>query len=339
MYEIESGERMRKKYYRHILLFVLLMLIGGCGEDVIPVSRDSASDNQLKIAILQSDDSEEQQEALKGFINTLNSTEQESEQLAFIIRNAKGNELEAQTIAETLIVDQVDLIYTLDALALQAVYEQSLNTEIPVVFAAVEDVDLILEDEQEAQRFSGVSHDLDYKQQLSQFLTLLPQCKVIALPYDSARRSQQKLAEEIQALGKELKLEIQLYGIATRTDLETMLETALEETDAFYLLPRSLNDNEYKLLLAAANEEKIPLLCADKEQFKEGMLATIEIDNYNAGSQAAHIAGAILFDDADPVKYGTQFADKLDLIIDDKVAKELGLNSKTNSSKRSQNGK
>lgn len=257
-----------------------------------------AADTTYKIGISQFAEHGSLDNCREGFIEGLKEAGiVEGENAEIIFENAQADTGTASTIADSLVSKQVDLICAIATPSAMSAYNSSMDAEIPVIYTAVSDpksAGLANEDGTSTENISGTADELPVKEQLEMIRTLMPDAKKVGILYTTSEANSVSTIETYKALASEYDLEIVETGISTIADVETAVKDMVTKVDCISNLTDNTVVSALQTVLAAANEQGIPVFGSEVEQVKNGCMAAMGIDYVALGKQTGAMAAKVL---------------------------------------------
>ena len=235
-------------------------------------------------------------------------------------KNANGEAVTANLIANSFVSSKVDLIYSIATSTAQAA-AQSTNT-IPVVFSAITDPESagILKN-----NVTGVSDRVDIKQQLQLLLKLDSKIKKVGVIYNSSEQNSKVQVDDLKAAAKELGIEVVEKSVIQASEIPQAADALTRESDAIYLPTDNLVASVVNLLTDKATAAKKIVFGAESAHVKGGALITQGIDYYEMGKQAGKIAIDILKNGKKPSEIKYQRMSLNDIVVNGKTMAALGI--------------
>ncbi len=280
----------------------------------------AAGDTVYKIGVLQLTQHEALDESNRGFFAALDAAgiSYTADQ-----QNAAGELSSAATIADKLVNDQNDLIFTIATPAAQAV--SGLTTEIPIVFTAVTDPESA--GLAGSENITGSSDLTPVKEQIQLLKQLLPDAKKVGMLYSSAEANSAFQIEMAHAAAEELGLEYEDFSVSSLNEIQSIVESMIGKVDVIYVPTDNMIASGMATVSMIATENNIPIIGAEVAHVKNGALATYGINYYELGYLAGEQAIKILTENIKagdiPVAYLP--AEKCEFTVNEEVAKILNI--------------
>ncbi|MGI6007660.1 MAG: ABC transporter substrate-binding protein [Ruminococcus sp.] len=241
-------------------------------------------------------------------------------------QNAAGETASCQTISQTLVNNQNDLIFAIGTPAAQAV--AGVTSDIPIVLTAVTDPaasGLVESNDAPGGNVTGTSDLTPVADQIDLLKKILPDAQKVGILYCSAESNSEIQASMAREACEKLGMETEDYTVSSSNEIQTVVESAIGKVDALY----APTDNVIAVGMATvgmvANENGIPVICGESGMVDEGGLATYGIDYYELGYMAGQMAAEILVDGKNPADMPIEYldADKCELAVNEETAEAL----------------
>jgi putative ABC transport system substrate-binding protein len=251
----------------------------------------------------------------------------EREDFVIGVRFTQGKHALLPAAAHDLVRHGVDLLFVTSALPAQAA--QRATTQIPIVFASVEDpvgLGLVQSFAQPGGNITGVTTltlELASKR-LELFRELVPGLHRVLYPYDAAHAPSVALAHVYQDAARHLGMELVERPMRTEAEVQALLAQVRERQIDGIVQPSSLSLNIPGFIMEATAERAMPTMFEKAYFVEHGGLASYGLDDYASGWQAARLVDKILKGTA-PREIPVEVSMKLRFVINLKTAKALGL--------------
>ena len=226
---------------------------------------------------------------------------------------------DAREVGQSIRAGHPDLVL---AVGLKAALTAKLEIpDLPVVFCLVLNPEL---HGLPSGNMTGILMKVSLNQQLESIKTLAPHARRIGVLFDEHHH-----AVEISAAKHQAKLlGLQLIGsaVTNRTEVPGALTALLPQIDLLWVLPDQtvITEESLPFLLESTFDAKIPLFGFSLTMVQRGALGALVIEPLDAGTQAGHLAVAIL---RDPATSGMRMVqpDRPKLVLNLNTAEYLGL--------------
>ena len=253
---------------------------------------------------------------------------EEGRQYVLEIRDAKGDLKAAEAAARNLAREKVNLIYTL-ATPVTTVAKNA-TTDIPIVFCVGSDpvaAGLVQSFVRPGGRLTGVHYlvaDLTAKR-LEILKEILPKLSRVVTFYDPGSR----VATEAAKLGREEAKRLGLKFIERNVTSVEELRKALQalkagEADAYFYTADAMVVSQAQLIIETAQTKGLATMFHDQSLVAKGALASYGQNYHEIGRLSAKYVQRVL-KGVDPRDLRIETVDNVELIINLKTAKQLGL--------------
>jgi len=253
---------------------------------------------------------------------------EEGKQFILSIQDWKGDAKMAEEAARKFEQEKVSLIYTTSTNS--TIAARRATAEIPIVFCAGTDpVGLGLADSfaKPGGRLTGVYErgtDLTAKR-LEILKEIVPKLRRVVTFYDprnSVAIESSKLAREA---ARQMKIQFVERHVVSVEELQAgMRALKAGEVDAFFQLGDPLTSNQAQLIIDMARAKRLPTMFVNQSLVIKGGLASYSVSRHEVGRVSAKYVQRILTG-VQPKDLPVEGIDKIDLVINLKTAKEIGL--------------
>ena len=255
---------------------------------------------------------------------------EQGKQFVLEIRDTKGDLKAAEEAARNLEQEKVDLIFTTRTSV--TIAAKRATTDIPIVFSAGTDpvvLGLVESFAKPGGRLTGVYEpgtDITAKR-LEILREIVPKLRRVLAFYDPrnhvASESARLAREEIARLRG---VEFVERHFASVKELQASIRAVRAgEVDAFFQLSDSMVNNQAQLIIDTARDKRLPTMFLDQNSVVQGGLASYAVSFHELGRLAAKYVQRILLARVKPKDLPVQGVDKIDLVINLKTAKQIGL--------------
>lgn len=274
----------------------------------------------------------------EGFLEGLKEAGyEEGKNLTIEYQNAQADTGNAATIADSFVNKKVDLICAIATPSAMSAYNSAMDADIPVIYTAVSDpagAGLVNEDGTNVGNITGTSDKLPVTEQMALIRELMPDAKKIGILYTTSEANSVSTIQEYKDNAEEYGFEIVDTGINTIADVEMAAKDLASKVDCISNLTDNTVVSALQTVLAAANDEKIPVFGSEVEQVKNGCVAAVGIDYVALGKQTGEMAAKVLKGEATAtetpfeiceggnVYVNTEAAGNIDFTISDDVLNE-----------------
>lgn len=295
-------------------------LLTACG------SSESGDKETINIGILQLMDHESLNASREGFLDVLEEAGYiEGENMKIDYQNAQGDQSNLQTMSERLSGDS-DLILAIATPS--AVSLANTDQETPILFTAITDpVDADLVDSLEApgSNLTGTTDAGPIEEQVNLLLSLIPEGGKIGIIYNSSEPNSVIQGDQATAVIEAAGSSVVLKTVSSTNEVLQAMESLAGEVQGIYIPTDNTLASTMATVADVAKANKIPVVTAFSENDTVSGLATYGIDYYDLGRQTGEMALEILENGADPATMPIESSNNLKLIINEEMAKEIGI--------------
>ena len=240
-------------------------------------------------------------------------------------QNAQGDQSNLKTMANKLVNDNENVIFTITTPAAQAVANSTKKT--PIILGAVTNPKgsgLVKDNKHPGGNITGVSDQAPIKQQFKLYREFMPHAKSFGIIYTSSDNS---ASTEEKLFVKEAKREhvtLKPYSIANSNDLNQVSQQALAQNDAVIIPTDNTIAGAMQTLVKNANAVKKPVFPAADTMVKQGGVATYGINQYQLGVKGGQATARVL-KGKKPSTTPIKFIRKGEPVLNEKQAKKLGI--------------
>lgn len=300
-----------------------LLLLGGC-------SNNKKADNSSEVkhvGVLQVVQHPSLDKAYAGFKKGLKKGGYvEGKNLKIDYQNAQNSQDNLKSMSEKLVNKKSDLILGIATPAAQSVANST--QDIPVVVTAVTDLKaakLVDSNAKPGRNITGTTDMVSIDKQIKLLLSIVPKAKTIGVMYNAGESNSKIQADlAIKAL-KKAGVKVVVKTANTTNDVQQVTETLAGKVQGIYVPTDNTFASAASIIGKVVKEKKIPLVAGSTDQVKTGGLASIGIDYESLGEQTGKMAAKILDGKAKPADMPVEKAEKLQLVVNKKMAKALGI--------------
>ena len=311
-----------KKYFVIFLIAALVCgMLTGCG---------GGNDKEMyKIGIVQLVSHGAGEAAADGFKQALlDSGLVEGETVTFIEQNGQNEQSNLESIAQSFISEDVDLICAVSTSTAQVM--AAATDEIPIVGTAItnyEETRLVESNEAPGYNVTGTSDQNPIEKQGELLLDLVPDAKNVGIVYNASEVNSQLQVANMTAYMQSRNVTVVESTFADINHMQQATQALVGKVDAIYLPTDNAVASSMAQVVTVAEESKLPVICGAITQVEGGGIATYGIDYYKLGYQSGEMALKILNGEAEPAAMPIEFAneDDLALVINKGEADLIGL--------------
>ena len=252
----------------------------------------------------------------------------EGENLVVKQENAQNDQSNLQSIAQSFIADEVDLIL---AIATPAAQVMAANTEeIPIVGTAItsfEGAGLVESDDAPGYNVTGTNDMNPVEEQVNLLLQLKPDAKVIGTIYTAAEVNSQIQVDLLDKVAAAKGLTVEKRTIQNVNDIQQAAQSLVGVADALWLPTDNNVASAMPNVVGVTDPAGIITITGEESMTVAGGTATYSFSYYDIGYNAGVMAAQILKGEADPATLPVQSpkAEDLTAIINTDAVELLGL--------------
>ena len=311
-----------KKYFVIFLIAALVCgMLTGCG---------GGNDKEMyKIGIVQLVSHGAGEAAADGFKQALlDSGLVEGETVTFIEQNGQNEQSNLESIAQSFISEEVDLICAVSTSTAQVM--AAATGEIPIVGTAItnyEKTRLVESNEAPGYNVTGTSDQNPIEKQGELLLQLVPDAKAVGIVYNASEENSQLQVAHMTSYMQSRNVTVVEATFADINHMQQATQALVGKVQAIYLPTDNAVASSMAQVVTVAEDAKLPVICGAITQVEGGGLATYGIDYYKLGYQSGAMAVKILNGEAEPATMPIEFAneDELTLVINKGEAELIGL--------------
>ncbi len=253
---------------------------------------------------------------------------EEGKQFTLTIRDTKGDVKAAEEAARNFEQEKVDLIYTTQTSV--TIAARRATADIPIVFCAGADpvvLGLVESFAKPGGRLVGVyeqSTDLTAKR-LEILKEILPKLRRVVTFYNPRNPVPIESAKFARDEARRLRIEFVERHVASVEEIQTSVRALRAgEVDAFFEVSDALVAIQDQLIIDAAKAKRLPTMFLAQSSVIKGGLASYSVSRHEVGRVSAKYVQRILAG-VKPQDLPVERIDKIDLVINLKTAKQIGL--------------
>lgn len=314
--------KMKKWITTGLLATTLGLGLAACGN-----TNNATEDGKKTVGILQLVEHGSLDAAYEGFKEGLaEGGYKEGENLTLEYQNAQNSQDNLKSMSEKLVKNSPDLLLGIATPA--AVSLANETTDIPIVVTAVTDlVEAKLADSNEApgRNITGTSDMVPIDKQIQLLLSIVPDAKTIGIMYNAGEANSKIQADLAEKALKDAGVDVKVLTANTTNDVQQVTTSLAKDVDGIYVPTDNTFASAAAVVGEVAKETKTPIVAGSVEQVEDGALATFGIDYKSLGKQTGELAAKILDGDEKPATTPVETANKLELVVNQKMATALGI--------------
>lgn len=314
---------MKKIIKTMALIMSLLVVLVACESKGKETASKEIEGKKYKIGINQLMEHKALDDARQGFMDGLDEYGVDAE---VEYDNAYGEIATATTIAEKLVGDKMDLIYSIATPAAQSTARATDST--PIIFTAVTnpvEAKLVKSMDKPGGNITGTCDAADVESQLKMFNELDPSIKTIGIIYNTSEANSEVQVSQVQEIAPKLGFEVETCGVNSINDVKQGLDNLMTKIDALYIISDNMIASSVELVRDTLIEHKMISVSAEESQVAGGILLTNGIKYYDLGKISARIAKEILVDGKNPGEIPVELSEKKTVVVNEEMLNTLGL--------------
>lgn len=253
---------------------------------------------------------------------------EDGKQLTLVIRDTKGDAKAAEEAARNLEQEKVSLIYTTASSV--TIAARRASTEVPMVFAAGADpVEIGLVDSfaKPGGRLTGVFYrDTELTAMRLEFLKeIVPKLRRVVTFYDPRSLIASQSAKLAREEAQRLRVQFVERHFASVEEFQSGIRALKAgEVDAFFGVSDAIVVIQDQLIIDTARAKRLPTMFVQQSSVIKGGLASYSVSFHEVGRLSAKYVQRILAG-VKPMDLPVEGVDKIELVINVKTAKDIGL--------------
>ena len=302
----------------------VLLALGGCAQK----SEAKNGDEEMKtVGVLQLVQHNSLDDSYKGFKEGLSEGGYvEGKNLTIDYQNAQNNQDNLKSMSEKLVKEKPDLLLGIATPAAQSLLNET--TTIPITVTAVTDLKeakLVASNKEPGGNVTGTSDMVPIKKQIDLLLSIVPNAKKIGIMYNNGEANSKIQGDLAQKELEKAGIKVKVLTANSTNDVQQVTKSLAKDVDGIYIPTDNTFASAARVVGEVAKETKTPVVAGSAAQVKEGGLATVGIDYEKLGKQTGIMAAKILDGKATPDSLPVESANDLELIVNEKMADDLGI--------------
>ena len=252
----------------------------------------------------------------------------EGKQYTLAIRDWKGDAKEAEEAAKHFEQERVNLIFATSTNS--AIVARRATAEIPIIFCAGTDpvvVGLVNSFANPGGRLTGIYHpitDLTAKR-LEILKEIVPKLRRVVTFYDPRRPTGLESSKLAREAARQMGLQLVERHVSSGEELQAGVRALRAgEVEAYLAVSDPIASNEAQFIIDTAKVRRLPTMFDFLSHVTKGGLASYAVSFHEMGRVSAKYVQRILTG-VKPKDLPVEGIDKIELVINLKTAKEIGL--------------
>lgn len=317
---------MMKKVVAGIMSVALIAgLATGCSNGQTATSEDAVTVGVIQYATHPSLDN-----CYEGFKQGLEEAGfVEGENLVLDFQNGQNDAGTVDMAAKNMVSKQEDMVVGIATPAAMSAYAAAKDTDIPVVFTAVNDPvasQIVQSLETPGTNCTGTSDVLPLEDQIKMIRAFLPDADTIGILYTNSESNSISNLEKFEELAPQYGFKVEAMGVTSANEVASGAQALVAKgVDCINNFTDNNVVDNLSSVLQAANEAGIPVFGSEIEQVKNGCLASMSIDYVALGRQTGQMAAQILKGEANASDMAVQQITESSPVYNSQVMQTLGL--------------
>ncbi len=298
---------------RTILCIVILAITVYCGQSLLmqPAKKTIAVVTTLSHPALDN--------TRDGFNEIL--SKRWGQDIDVVHYNAEGSVAQANLIAQKIANDRNIIgVFTIGSLASITITKAEKTR--PIVFAAVSDPSVL---GSIGDNVCGLSDGVDPADQIDVIQRLLPQVKRIALLYTPSEPNAHSSVEALAAILNKVGIDLLRVGVHEPQQILTASASACKNADVVFIPLDNQLVAAMPAVIKATRSLPCVIITSNESPIHDGATIAFGVDYSQSGKSAAAIMNDIIDKKTTPMSVGIIKPSKLDLFMNDRVAREKHL--------------
>lgn len=304
-----------------IIVISSIIIISGIIGTYNKKEVSKASSSAIRIAIFEPASHPALDEIVQGFIETLS---QSKKQYVFERFNANGNKILLRSLAEEILQNKFDLIFTVGIECSLTIKNLSIKKQCstPIVFTGVDNpqkIGLV------GERITGVSTQPCYPQQIEILTDLIPSVKKILLVYDPTQGcGLESDKDQLTLILKKKNIELTAIEIESISEISQKATAYMAQIDVVMVLKDHTIVSGIDSLIELCKRYHKPLFASDLNSGIKGAALAYGIREYDSGAEAGLKAQLILEYFKKPSEIAVSSMKTFKMLINKKAAETQG---------------
>lgn len=292
---------------------ILLLSLSGCTQ----------KDEGITVGIIQYGSHDSLDNCYEGIYEVISQIDG----VTIDLQNGNFEVATCDTIAKNMASKNYDLIIAIATPAASSAYAACRNTNIPVIFCAVNDpvgAGLVDSLDNPGGLCSGTSDILDFDSQLKLITSMQPDVKKIGVLYTTSEANSISNLDRFIEASAAYDIEVISQGVQTAADIPQAAASLCAKVDCINNFTDNNVVNNLSILIENADIYNIPVYGSEIEQVEKGCMASVSIDYVELGRVTGQMAKDVL-DGYDISQMKVKTISDATPVINKGVASKLGI--------------
>ena len=321
---------MKKAYKIFALVLSVVMIVcalSSCsGKSENSASDVKSTDKTLKIGVIQYMSHPSLDNCYQGIKEALDASGLNFE-IDYQIGSSASADSDCASFTKNMVASEVDMIFAIATPAAKAAYSATDDTDIPVIFCAVNDpvaAKLVQTADEPGDKCTGTSDVLDLEAQVNMIKAMQPDVKKIGILYTSSEDNSIANLARFKEICDAKGIEVVPSAVQNASDIPSAADELASKVDCINNFTDNNVVNNLSVVLSAADKYKIPVYGSEEEQVKNGCLASVSIDYVALGKVTGQM-GVDVIGGEDITKMAVKTITDATPIVNTDVLETLGM--------------
>lgn len=320
---------MRNKKLIAVLLGLVLLVLVFAGLSLFQKeeSTKETTSEQVSVGVLQFVTHESLDEIYQGIKAGLKeSGYTEGDNLTINFMNAEANQNQVQKMSEKLVNEKNNVLIGIATPAAQGL--ANATKDIPIVMGAVTDpvgANLVTHLKKPEGNITGVSDANPVADTVDLIQTITPDAKTIGILYSSSEDNSLSQVETFTEAAEKAGYTVMPYAVPSTNEIATTVDAMLPKVDVVWTPVDNTIASAFPTVVSAAKTAKKPVYTSVEAMVEQGGVASVSLSQYDLGVATGKMTAEIL-KGATPAETPVEVFSEATIIVNKKVAEELGLN-------------
>lgn len=297
---------MKKLLSIALALALTMCLFSGCTNEEVSSQvlsnlssgeQDSESGAPYKIGLIQYMEHASLDTIREAFMSRLEEWGYDESKVEIDYQNAGGEAANINTICQKFVGDKVDMIVAIATPAAQVAVSATQDTDIKVLFAAVNDpvADLGIKNPESPEgNVTGTSDRIPVTSTVDLAIQVDSELKTLGLLYNSGESNSVAAAQSAKAYCEENGIEVVEGTVSNSSEIQQVATDLCTKVDAIFTSTDNSIATSIAVVTEATRSAKVPWYVGADSMVQDGALAAIGIDYIELGNKNADMAAEII---------------------------------------------
>jgi putative tryptophan/tyrosine transport system substrate-binding protein len=247
-------------------------------------------------------------------------------QAEYNVHIAQGNPSTNVQIANQILGEDPDIVLAISTPSAQACAQKIKN--IPILATAVTDLvaaGLVKSMDKPGANVTGMTDMSPIARQVELIQEIQPDLKTLGVIYNAGEVNSVTLVNVLKDVCKAKGLELVEAPVVNSSGVFQAAKSLVGRVDAVYVPTDNTVISTLESAAKVSTDNDLPLYCADTNSVSRGAVAALAVDYYRMGVQTGAMAERILLQGAKPANMPVESLQDLELYVNTKSAKEMGV--------------